>query len=162
MYENFATLMKWYGYGRSLIMIFNVPITVPIVEYLVVYSTLRILQITDVDEALRRRRLRDALRFLHGLRRHDADLHDARRYDRPLVVVGYVYPILAMIGMLVSPVSNFLAAAGARRNLRLREVEDLPGLAPLGGSDDAALLHLLDQPRRAVVADLQTSLDVRG
>jgi hypothetical protein len=41
VYENFATMMKWYGYGRSLLMIFNVPLTVPIVEYLVVYAGLR-------------------------------------------------------------------------------------------------------------------------
>lgn len=43
VYENFATLMGWYGYGRSLLMIFNVPFSVPLVEYLVVYSALRIL-----------------------------------------------------------------------------------------------------------------------
>ena len=43
VYENFATLMKWYGYGRSLIMIFNVPLTVPVVEFLVIYTTLRVL-----------------------------------------------------------------------------------------------------------------------
>ncbi|MCX7028252.1 MAG: carotenoid biosynthesis protein [Spirochaetes bacterium] len=43
VYENFATLMGWYGYGRSLLMIFNVPFSVPLVEYLVVYSTLRLL-----------------------------------------------------------------------------------------------------------------------
>jgi hypothetical protein len=47
VYENFATLMGWYGYGRSLIMIFNVPITVPLVEYLVVYSMLRLLENMD-------------------------------------------------------------------------------------------------------------------
>ncbi len=43
VYENFATLMGWYGYGRSVLMIFNVPFTVPLVEYLVVYTTLRLL-----------------------------------------------------------------------------------------------------------------------
>jgi hypothetical protein len=43
VYENFATLMGWYGYGRSILMIFNVPFSVPLVEYLVVYSTLRLL-----------------------------------------------------------------------------------------------------------------------
>jgi hypothetical protein len=47
VYENFATLMGWYGYGRSLIMVFNVPLTVPLVEYLVVYSMLRLLERTD-------------------------------------------------------------------------------------------------------------------
>lgn len=44
VYENFATLMKWYGYGRSILMIFNVPLTVPIIEFLVIYATLRLLQ----------------------------------------------------------------------------------------------------------------------
>ncbi len=48
VFENFATLMGWYGYGRSAIMIFNVPITVPIVEYLVVYTTLRLLDPMEV------------------------------------------------------------------------------------------------------------------
>jgi hypothetical protein len=43
VYENFATLMKWYGYGRSLLMVFNVPLTVPLVEFLVIYATLRVL-----------------------------------------------------------------------------------------------------------------------
>jgi hypothetical protein len=41
VYENFAALMGWYGYGRSILMVFNVPLTVPLVEYLVVYATLR-------------------------------------------------------------------------------------------------------------------------
>jgi hypothetical protein len=44
VFENFATLMGWYSYGRSILMLFNVPLTVPILEYLVVYSTLRILE----------------------------------------------------------------------------------------------------------------------
>lgn len=43
VFENFATLMGWYGYGRSVLMLFNVPLSVPILEYLVVYSSLRIL-----------------------------------------------------------------------------------------------------------------------
>jgi hypothetical protein len=43
VFENFATLMGWYGYGRSILMLFNVPVTIPILEYLVVYSSLRIL-----------------------------------------------------------------------------------------------------------------------
>jgi hypothetical protein len=42
VYENFATLMGWYGYGRSLIMIFNVPASVPVMEYIVVYAALRL------------------------------------------------------------------------------------------------------------------------
>jgi hypothetical protein len=36
-------MMKWYGYGRSVVMLFNVPITVPIIEYLVVYTSIRFL-----------------------------------------------------------------------------------------------------------------------
>jgi hypothetical protein len=44
VYENFATLQEWYGYGRSILMVFNVPFTIPLVEYLVVYSTLRLLE----------------------------------------------------------------------------------------------------------------------
>jgi len=42
VFENFATLMGWYGYGRSVLMIFNVPASVPVMEYLVVYSGLRL------------------------------------------------------------------------------------------------------------------------
>ncbi|MHB8070409.1 MAG: carotenoid biosynthesis protein [Candidatus Cryosericum sp.] len=42
VFENFATLMDWYGYGRSVLMIFNVPASVPVMEYLVVYSGLRL------------------------------------------------------------------------------------------------------------------------
>lgn len=48
VYENFATLMGWYGYGRSLIMIFNVPLSVPVFEYLVVYHSLRLLETTGI------------------------------------------------------------------------------------------------------------------
>jgi len=48
VYENFATLIGLYAYGRSLIMIFNVPISVPLVEYLVVYASLRMLKHTDI------------------------------------------------------------------------------------------------------------------
>jgi hypothetical protein len=42
-YENLGTILPLYHYGRSLVMIGNVPITVPIIEYLVVYSSLRML-----------------------------------------------------------------------------------------------------------------------
>jgi hypothetical protein len=42
VYENFATLMGWYGYGRSIAMVFNVPLSVPVVEYLVVWAALRL------------------------------------------------------------------------------------------------------------------------
>ena len=48
VFENFATLMGWYGYGRSILMIFNVPLTVPILEYLVIYSSLRILSAMNI------------------------------------------------------------------------------------------------------------------
>jgi hypothetical protein len=41
VYENFATVMGWYGYGRVLFRIGNVPLSVPVVEYLVVYAALR-------------------------------------------------------------------------------------------------------------------------
>jgi len=42
VFENFATLMRWYGYGRSVLMIFNVPASVPVVEFMVVYGGLRL------------------------------------------------------------------------------------------------------------------------
>ena len=43
VFENFAVLQGWYGYGRSVLMLFQVPLSVPILEYLVVYSSLRIM-----------------------------------------------------------------------------------------------------------------------
>jgi len=46
IYENLAGVMGWYGFGRSIVMIFNVPITVPLVEYLVVYTSIRLIQHT--------------------------------------------------------------------------------------------------------------------
>lgn len=42
VYENLATVVGWYGFGRSLLMVFNVPLTVPIIEYLVLYMALRL------------------------------------------------------------------------------------------------------------------------
>lgn len=42
VFENFATLMRWYGYGRSVLMIFNVPASVPVMEFMVVYGGLRL------------------------------------------------------------------------------------------------------------------------
>lgn len=48
VYENFATLMGWYAYGRSVLMIFNVPLTVPIIEYLVVYTGLKMLSKMEI------------------------------------------------------------------------------------------------------------------
>lgn len=41
VYENGAAYAGMYGYGRSVLMIFNVPLTVPLVEYIVVYASLR-------------------------------------------------------------------------------------------------------------------------
>lgn len=48
VYENYATLMGWYGYGRSFIMVFNVPFSIPLVEYLVIYSSLRLLALREI------------------------------------------------------------------------------------------------------------------
>ncbi|MDR1598877.1 MAG: carotenoid biosynthesis protein [Oscillospiraceae bacterium] len=42
VYENMATVMGWYGYGQSLLMVFNVPLSVPLIEALFVYSALRL------------------------------------------------------------------------------------------------------------------------
>jgi hypothetical protein len=50
VYENFATVMKWYGYGRSILMIGNVPLSVPVIEYLVVYAGLRMAQALRIPE----------------------------------------------------------------------------------------------------------------
>jgi hypothetical protein len=50
VFENFATLMGWYGYGRSLIMIFNVPLSVPVMEYIVVYLGLRLADAMKIPE----------------------------------------------------------------------------------------------------------------
>jgi len=48
VYENFACYfakeMNLYGYGRSLLMLFNVSLPIPIFCYLVVYSTLKMLE----------------------------------------------------------------------------------------------------------------------
>ncbi len=42
VYENLATYIGLYGYGQSLIMVWNVPLSIPIVEFIVVYSSLRL------------------------------------------------------------------------------------------------------------------------
>ncbi|MCL2783441.1 MAG: carotenoid biosynthesis protein, partial [Propionibacteriaceae bacterium] len=42
IYENMATVMGWYGYGKSLVMVFNVPLSVPLIEALFVYAGLRL------------------------------------------------------------------------------------------------------------------------
>jgi len=44
VYENLATLIGLYGYGKSLVMIFNVPLSVPVFEYLIVYSSLKLFE----------------------------------------------------------------------------------------------------------------------
>ncbi len=44
IYENFAVLAGYYDYGKSLLMIGNVPLSVPIIEFLVVYAALRMLR----------------------------------------------------------------------------------------------------------------------
>jgi hypothetical protein len=41
IYENFATFVGWYGYGQSLLMIFNVPLAVPLIEAIFVYAGIR-------------------------------------------------------------------------------------------------------------------------
>ena len=41
VYENLASVMGWYNFGRSWVMVFNVPITIPVIEYLFVYTVLR-------------------------------------------------------------------------------------------------------------------------
>jgi len=41
VYENLATVVGWYGYGQGLVMIFNVPFTVPLIEALFVYAGIR-------------------------------------------------------------------------------------------------------------------------
>ncbi|MCK4531019.1 MAG: hypothetical protein KAU44_07555 [Candidatus Marinimicrobia bacterium] len=43
VYENFATVLGLYGFGKSIVMVFNVPITIPVIEYLVVYTAIRFL-----------------------------------------------------------------------------------------------------------------------
>jgi hypothetical protein len=45
VYENFATTQPhFYEYGRSLIMIFNVPLSVPLFEFLVLYAALKLFE----------------------------------------------------------------------------------------------------------------------
>ena len=44
VYENMASVMGWYGFGKSIVMIFNVPITVPLIEALFTYAGIRFLK----------------------------------------------------------------------------------------------------------------------
>ena len=48
VYENLATFFGYYRYGRSLLMILNVPLTVPIIEFIVFYSAIRLTNIMKV------------------------------------------------------------------------------------------------------------------
>jgi hypothetical protein len=164
VYENFATLMKWYGYGRSLIMVFNVPLTVPIVEFLVIIMTLRLLATMKVPTwskpfivglsgmlfdfsmdplatmqvfATREGTIGrwswfpgagDVHIFTDPVYNYNGWIllcgyaaaflllgrywHRRSGYNR---VVGYIYPIVSMIaalGILVTPLSNFLLWLG--------------------------------------------------
>jgi hypothetical protein len=53
-YENFATTQPhFYEYGRSLIMIFNVPLSVPLFEYLVLYAALKLFERTRMPTWLK-------------------------------------------------------------------------------------------------------------
>jgi hypothetical protein len=53
-FENVAVFMGslgkegFYSYGHSILMIFNIPLTVPIIEFLIVYSTLRVLKMINI------------------------------------------------------------------------------------------------------------------
>ena len=164
VYENFATLMKWYGYGRSVIMVFNVPLTVPIVEYLVVYSTLRMLQATRMPTWVKPFVVgasgmlfdfsMDPVATMQVFAGQEGPIgrwswfigpNDVHIFTDPVYnytgwillcgfaavflllgrfwhrksghssVVGYLYPVLAMLaalGVLVSPLSSFLLWLG--------------------------------------------------
>jgi hypothetical protein len=43
VYENMASVMGWYGFGQSIVMFFDVPLTVPLIEALFTYAGLRFL-----------------------------------------------------------------------------------------------------------------------
>ncbi len=53
-FENVAVSMGlmgnegFYAYGHSILMVFNTPLTVPIIEFLIVYSTLRVLKTVNI------------------------------------------------------------------------------------------------------------------
>ena len=46
IYENVATLAHLYEFGRSSIMVFNIPIAVPLFEYMVLYGSLKLFERT--------------------------------------------------------------------------------------------------------------------
>jgi hypothetical protein len=160
VYENFATLMGWYGYGRSIVMVFNVPLSVPVVEYLVVWATLRIASRMEIPtwskpfvaglagmlfdfslDPLALRQVAFTAEGTIGRWTWFPGLGEAAIYAEPVYnfsgwmllcgyaaaylllgrwwhrrsgfrpLVGYLYPILAMLfalGTMVSPLSRFL------------------------------------------------------
>jgi hypothetical protein len=160
IFENFATLMGWYNYGKSLIMVGNVIITVPVIEYLVVYTTLRLLRTMQIPtwckpfivgfsgmlfdfslDPVSVRLIYSTLEGTIGRWTWYIGANDVNIYNVPVYnflgwvllcgygaafillgrwwftksnyskKVGYTYPILAMLGALVtlmSPLSNFL------------------------------------------------------
>ena len=42
IYENLPTFFGYYRYGRSVLMILNVPLTIPIIEFTIIYSAIRL------------------------------------------------------------------------------------------------------------------------
>src|SRR5512140_3483696 len=48
VYENFAVVQGWYVYGRSLLMIGDVPLSVPLIEMDVLVTTLWLLEKMDI------------------------------------------------------------------------------------------------------------------
>ncbi|MFA5303439.1 MAG: carotenoid biosynthesis protein [Candidatus Nanoarchaeia archaeon] len=42
VYENFATMAGYYNYGKALIMILNIPLSIPLIEYVIIYASLRL------------------------------------------------------------------------------------------------------------------------
>lgn len=48
VYENLATWMGLYGYGKSVVMVMNVPLSVPVYEFLIVYASLKLLGTTKM------------------------------------------------------------------------------------------------------------------
>jgi hypothetical protein len=160
VYENFATLMKWYGYGRSALMVFNVPLTVPLVEFLVVYLALRVLATMEIPtwckpfvvgvtgmlfdftlDPIATMQVFSTREGVSGRWSWFIGPNDVHIFTDPVYnysgwvllcgyaaallllgrwwykrsgynqVVGYVYPIVAMLaalGLIVSPLSSFL------------------------------------------------------
>ncbi len=52
-YENVCTVLGWYQYGRSLIMIFNVPLAVALYEAIVCYAAMQVLERLQAPTRLR-------------------------------------------------------------------------------------------------------------